>query len=94
MKRSPSVRRRPATRTKIPKSIRQLVEQRSRGICEMDDCTAPATDLHHRLRRAQGGKHTVENLAHLCSHDHHVRIHGNPKWAYETGWLLRRTVET
>ena len=67
--------------------IRPLVVARASGLCEM--CGAEAgTVIHHKLRRSQGGKNTLENLV-LLSDACHGHIHDNPTWSYENGWLLR-----
>jgi hypothetical protein len=65
---------------------RKVVKARSEGRCEV--ClTAPATDMHHRRNRSQGGRWTPENLMHLC-HSHHMHITVNPKRAREQGWTV------
>lgn len=46
--------------------------------------------MHHRKRRSQGGRNTVENLLHLSQHWHDA-IHANPAWSYRHGLLLRST---
>lgn len=45
---------------------------------------------HHRLRRGQGGKNTMENVMAVCERDHKL-IHANPDLSVERGWLLRRS---
>ena len=68
--------------------ITPMLTARSRGICEICGYKQ-ATVRHHRLRRSQGGKNELSNLAHLCTecHDH---VHAHPAMAYENGYLLRR----
>lgn len=88
IRRTPFPRRRPAKSTVIPWTVRQEVEARSGGLCEWPSCPEQATDLHHRLMRSQGGKHTVENLAALCR-SHHRHIHDHPAQSYESGWLIK-----
>lgn len=53
-------------------------------------CAGRAVHRHHRRIRAQGGTDDAANTADLCGacHEH---IHRNPAWAYEHGWLRRRT---
>lgn len=70
-------------------AITPALTARSHGICEMCGYQ-PAVIRHHKLRRSQGGKNTLENLLHLCTEDHD-RVHAFPAWAYERGWLLRRS---
>lgn len=65
---------------------REVVKARSEGRCEV--CwRAPATDMHHRKNRSQGGECAPENLLHLC-HEHHMWITVNPKRAHEQGWTV------
>lgn len=49
--------------------------------------------LHHRLRRAQGVEHTVQNLVLLCGgsviHGCHQVVHANPDASRDGGWLLK-----
>lgn len=66
-----------------------LVMARCHGLCERCGISAVA-DIHHRLRRSQGGTNRLSNLAGLCAHCHQ-RTHNNPAQSYEAGWLLRRT---
>lgn len=92
MRRSPSHGRPPGTRSKIPDTVRADVAARSGGRCEAQHpgCTIRATEMHHRLMRSAGGKHTVENLLDLCTAGHRY-IHGHPNWSYEQGYLLKRS---
>lgn len=74
----------------IPPKVRAEVRERSGGDCEArinGVCRGRATQMHHRLLRSQGGKHTPANLLDLCGrcHDH---IHKHTAWAYEHGFLL------
>lgn len=49
--------------------------------------------IHHRLRRAQGVAHTVQNLVLLCGGSEvdgcHQVVHANPDESRAGGWLLR-----
>lgn len=68
--------------------MRPLVEARANHLCEV--CRVnPIDALHHRLRRGQGGKNTLENLLGVCWFDHD-QIHANPAQSYENGRLLKR----
>ncbi len=75
----------------IPRSVRDAVKERSGGQCEWSCdgalCVTEATHMHHRLRRSQGGKHTVANLLHLCAACH-LYIHDHPAESFAEGWLL------
>lgn len=56
----------------VPESIIKAVDARSGGICEFIGdygirCTNEGQRTpHHRLKRSQGGKHTLENCAKSC----------------------------
>lgn len=48
----------------------------------------PATEIHHRKGR---GKYLLDETTWLAvSAEAHRKIHDNPKWSYEKGYLLRR----
>jgi hypothetical protein len=71
--------------------VRAEVSARSKGRCEIQHprCTGKATQMHHRLMRSQGGRHTAENLLDLCAEGHRY-VHAHPNLSYEVGWLLKR----
>jgi hypothetical protein len=61
--------------------------ERAKYLCER--CReAPVEHRHHRLRRSQGGKNTLDNLLALC-HDCHEIIHHWPEVSYYYGWMIR-----
>ena len=62
---------------------------RSHGVCELLG-DRPATEMHHRRRKSQGGKDTPENLLHLSGKAHHEDIHAHPDWARRHGLILGR----
>jgi len=73
---------------------KEFVRARSGGWCEAgvsDDCTRHGTELHHIVRRSQGGTNDDENLRLLC-HQCHSWTHRNVAAAYQLG-LLRRSWE-
>lgn len=80
-------------RSIIPEAVKAAVRARSRSVCErkvrgIERCYFAATDFHHVLPRSQGGKHTVENLRHLCRLDHDFcKLH---PVAAEAEGLIRR----
>lgn len=48
-----------------PKKVRDLIVERSRGVCE--GCgAAPVSEIHHRQYKSRGGKDTVSNGLALC----------------------------
>lgn len=60
----------------IPQSVRELVRDRSGGICEV--CHVhPATDQHHRKYRSRQGTHVVENLIDICGPGNAFGCHGD-----------------
>jgi 5-methylcytosine-specific restriction endonuclease McrA len=71
--------------------MRPLVLARAGHMCEvrLEGCEYAIAHIHHRLRRSQGGKNTMENLVGCCM-ECHARIHANPDWSYRMGWLNRR----
>lgn len=63
------------------KTNRQRVCKRSGGMCEWPACPEPATDVHHRLNRKDGGRHgemaeRINGPAWLlhCCRFHHERV--------------------
>lgn len=79
--------------------VRDLVRERSGGMCEWPVCPQLATDVHHRLGRKQGGRHGDAReringaawLLHACR-PHHVYVTspvGDRRAVARTmGWLL------
>lgn len=53
--------------------------------------------LHHRLRRAQGADHTVQNVVLLCGGAEvdgcHQVVHAEPDASRDGGWLLKGRME-
>jgi len=54
--------------------------------------------IHHRRRKGMGGSALLEspsNLIRVCGSGNtdgcHGRVHGNPEWAHQAGWLLWET---
>ncbi len=59
----------------ITPKTRQFVFHRDRGRCVVPGCRASRfLDVHHLVQRADGGDHSAENLAVMCSH-HHRALH-------------------
>lgn len=86
------LRRTPLTRTPmrrrrvagVPLSVRAAVVERAGNACER--CGAVETlDLHHKLKKSQGGKHTEANLVALCR-SCHALIEAHPAQAVAEGF--------
>jgi 5-methylcytosine-specific restriction endonuclease McrA len=75
----------------MPETIRRAVWVLAGGRCEarLDGCSDEGLAPHHRLRRSQGGPHTIENLVLLCWRCHRW-VHDHTGWAYRVGLLIRR----
>lgn len=84
----------------IPKAVKDALHERSGGRCEalyfirQPDggfgtvrCPRHADDDHHVLPRSRGGKHTLDNLLHLCGFPHHAMCKDNPPEARAIGIL-------
>lgn len=68
--------------------VMPLLQARSRGWCECgdDDCASFASQVHHVVRKSQGGSNELSNLRYL-SFDCHNRVHSNIAWARDMGLL-------
>lgn len=73
--------------------IRTALRERCGGYCEA--CGWPLPDnewaAHHRLRKAQGGKDTMDNLVALHHHCHNIvpgSVHQEPQMAFSRGLLV------
>lgn len=90
MKRHRSASNLRSRNNKIPSSVRKAVVERSQARCEatyiIHDCAYIAVHMHHILLRSLGGKHTVDNLLHVCAPAHEA-IHAKPAVSYELGYL-------
>lgn len=71
------------------RACRKVVRARSEGLCEIHG-DHPASDMHHRLNRSQGGLWTPANILHICRHSHDA-IGADPLWAAHPsrGWSIR-----
>lgn len=82
----------------IPKEVIIALRERSKGVCEFHDwqiigdgysyvrCSNEAVDPHHVKARSQGGKHTLNNLKHVCRSCHRFTLEF-PKISKEKGWI-------
>lgn len=57
-------------------------------ICEVDDCDNLTTNLHHKASRNGSLLYDVRYFMACCSSCHPQRIHENPEWAREKGYLI------
>lgn len=83
-----SPRKRPSrpSMTTEERSCRQVVADRSEGMCEK--CGFPGNlEKAHRIARSQGGKWKASNILDLCHGCHHGN-HSAPQTAYDHGWHL------
>lgn len=75
----------------IPKAVRAAVLERDDYSCRVCGYYVGSGDLaqlHHKLKRSQGGQDTAENLITvdpIC----HADIEDNPKWAVEQGYSVQ-----
>jgi len=73
------------------KKARQLVRERSGGICEVCG-SARATNFQHRKNRSQGGAWSAANGLDVCGSGTtgcHGYMHAHPAESYERGWSVR-----
>lgn len=74
-----------------PRESKAIMRVRSGGRCELDDCTRPAAEFHHRLARRHGN-HRPSNGLYLCWYCHRVGVHGIARRLAEAkGWIVRST---
>lgn len=77
----------------IPAPVRAVVLQRARYRCEAQidpRCDVDyGLELHHRLRRSQGGEHTAANLVAVCRPCHRT-IHSHVAASFEAGLLIHQ----
>ena len=57
-------------------------------ICEVHDCNKPTTNLHHRAGREGELLYMDEYFMACCETCHPKRIHENPAWARERGYII------
>ena len=70
--------------SKIPQSARDIVAARSMSRCER--CGMRGSEIHHRLRRREGG-HPVGILVNLCGTCHRT-VHAHPAHAKLFGFII------
>lgn len=57
-------------------------------ICEVKSCDNPTTNLHHKNGRLGKMVYNVKYFMACCHVCHPARIHENPEWAREEGYLI------
>ena len=73
------------------KQARDEVKNRANLRCEIrvwDICEGRVHQIHHKLRRSQGGTNDLDNLLAACNSCHQY-AHDHPVEAYAKGWLIR-----
>lgn len=78
----------------IPSPVRAALRERAGDCCEI--CGVRANNAHHRRNKSQGGRDTLANLMLLCGSGTtgcHGNVTMNPKWAAESGYTIRGTVD-
>lgn len=78
---------------RIPGEIRLATFMHYGYVCQWCETPGGALDLHHKLRRSQGGRDTVANLVPVhrtC----HRRIHEAPAEARQRGFLIGTGTKT
>ena len=86
--------------TRDLRSLRPILVARAAGHCEhcnapfrITDTGDPVAQMHHRLRRSQGGQDCPTNLLLVrpeCHTVHQLSIHQEPSWSVENGWIVER----
>jgi 5-methylcytosine-specific restriction endonuclease McrA len=90
-----------ATRA-VQEAARRIVRERDQDRCCM--CGIHITDgngaQHHRIAKGMGGSALLEspsNLVTLCGRGNkdldHGKVHGNPEWARNHGWIVSRHLD-
>ena len=78
----------------VPAATRRAVYERDGHRCVAGGCPVGPGErqVHHRLKRSQGGDHSLPNLITLCVY-HHGEVHRLTGQAYRLGYLVRRGVD-
>lgn len=58
--------------------------------CEVHDCNKSSTNIHHKKGREGSLLWDADFFLACCETCHPKRIHENPEWAYEYGYLISR----
>lgn len=89
-----ATKRQRRTRARMPQAVVEKLMERSGGRCEAAEVWPTLTcsgrlQVHHVLRRSQGGQDTVEDTALICG-SHHGAVHAWPQMSYRLGLLRAR----
>lgn len=86
--------------TRDLRSLRPILVERAAGHCEhcgtpfrTTDDGQPVAQMHHRLRRTQGGQDCPTNLILVrpeCHTVHQLSIHQEPHLSVTRGWIVPR----
>lgn len=74
-------------------AVRRLVYERDKGRCVVCLRAVTTGSVHHRQGRGGKDPHRLSNCLLVCGTGTtgcHGRIHANPAWAYENGYMVRR----
>lgn len=74
-------------------AVRRLVYERDKGRCVVCLEAVTTGSVHHRQGRRIKDPHRLSNCVLVCGTGTtgcHGRIHANPEWAYENGYMVRR----
>lgn len=74
-------------------AVRRLVYERDKGRCVVCLEAVTTGSVHHRQGRGGKDPHRLSNCLLVCGTGTtgcHGRIHSNPAWAYENGYMVRR----
>ncbi len=76
-----------AERLKVYRELRDEY-LKNNPYCEVKGCTKETTNLHHKAGRIGDNLTNVAYFMACCSTCHPKKIHENPKWARENGYLI------
>lgn len=57
-------------------------------VCEVRECSKPSTHIHHKNGRIGKMLYDVDFFMAVCNGCHPQKIHENPEWAREQGYLI------
>ncbi|MEU9871117.1 HNH endonuclease signature motif containing protein [Actinomadura sp. NPDC048021] len=72
-------------------TLRKKVIRRAKGLCEIDDCTEPGTEVDHINPVAEHGLWTLDNLRLLCKMHNQDKAQEEARRGRERSRKLRKT---